>query len=532
LTFTAGSNGTATINGTTTAGVGTFPVTISATNVSGSTAQLALTITVAAAKAPAITSGSSAFFTLKTAGAFAVTTTGSPVAAITEVGTLPAGLTYLDQGNGTALISGTPTATGTTNLAITAANGITPAATQTLSLVVGQAPAISSAATTTFDVGPAGSFSVTTTGYPAPTLGETGPLPAGVTFVGNSNGTATISGTPAAGTVGSYPITITATNGSGTITQSFTLNVAIGATVSGTVTDAQTKTPLAGVCAYLYTTGGTRTTDPGVCSDANGNYVMPVTAPGSYNVAFFDTSGIFVTADKPVTLTDGTTVTGIDAALVPVVPQGVSGQVIDSETGAPVGGVCVYLYKATPANTRTGDVGFCTDANGYYTMQVATPGSYDVAFYDPTGLHDTVWAGGSALQSGATAVTVTANQDTTGVNVQMIPAVTTGIMGTVTDATTGQGLADICIYLYTTAGVRTSDNGTCTNSGGNYLMPIAAPGTYDVAFTDPAGGPLTGGNYYATQWSGGSATQTGAVAVTITTGKATENVDAAMTGAQ
>ena len=49
------------------------------------------------------------------------------------------------------------------------------------------------------------------------------PCPAGVTFVDNGNGTATLSGTPAAGTGGVYSITITAANGvSPDATQSFT----------------------------------------------------------------------------------------------------------------------------------------------------------------------------------------------------------------------------------------------------------------------------------------------------------------------
>ena len=39
-----------------------------------------------------------------------------------------------------------------------------------------------------------------------------GTLPAGITFTDNGNGTATIAGTAAAGTGGSYPITIRATN--------------------------------------------------------------------------------------------------------------------------------------------------------------------------------------------------------------------------------------------------------------------------------------------------------------------------------
>ncbi len=47
-----------------------------------------------------------------------------------------------------------------------------------------------------------------------------------MTFIDNGDGTATLAGTPAAGTGGSYPFTITASNGIGTdATQSFTLTV-------------------------------------------------------------------------------------------------------------------------------------------------------------------------------------------------------------------------------------------------------------------------------------------------------------------
>ena len=72
----------------------------------------------------------------------------------------------------------------------------------------------------------AGSFTVTTTGFPTPSLSETGTLPSGVTFVDNGNGTATLSGTPAAGTGDSYSLTFTAANGvTPSATQPFTLTV-------------------------------------------------------------------------------------------------------------------------------------------------------------------------------------------------------------------------------------------------------------------------------------------------------------------
>jgi len=83
------------------------------------------------------------------------------------------------------------------------------------------APVFSSAASTTFSVGAAGSFTVSAPGTPTPAISESGPLPNGVTLTDKKNGTATLSGTPAAGTGGKYPIIITA----GSANQNFTLLV-------------------------------------------------------------------------------------------------------------------------------------------------------------------------------------------------------------------------------------------------------------------------------------------------------------------
>ena len=85
------------------------------------------------------------------------------------------------------------------------------------------APAITSTSSTTFTVGSAGTFTVTATGSPAPTLSQTGTLPAGASF---NAATGVLSGTPATGTGGIYPITLTAQNGvAPNATQNFTLTV-------------------------------------------------------------------------------------------------------------------------------------------------------------------------------------------------------------------------------------------------------------------------------------------------------------------
>src|SRR5262249_57383948 len=86
---------------------------------------------------------------------------------------------------------------GTTPITFTASNGAGTAATQSFTLTVNQIPAITSANNTTFTVGAAGSFTVTASGSPTPTLSETGALPNGVTFTA---ATGVLSGTPATGT--------------------------------------------------------------------------------------------------------------------------------------------------------------------------------------------------------------------------------------------------------------------------------------------------------------------------------------------
>ena len=79
-------------------------------------------------------------------------------------------------------------------------------------------------------MGSALSFKVKTTGFPAATVTESGSLPTGVQFAAKANGSATIRGTPSAGTGGTYPMTLSASNGIGSpSTQDFVLTVNQGA---------------------------------------------------------------------------------------------------------------------------------------------------------------------------------------------------------------------------------------------------------------------------------------------------------------
>ena len=204
---------------------GTTSLTFTAANSAGSATQ-AFTLTVNAANPPKFTSSATATGTVGTAFSFKVTTSGTPVPTITKTGSLPSGVTFTANTDGTATISGTPADgwNGTYFLTITARNSLG-SVQQSFVLTVGQALAITSANAKTFTVGTASSFAIKATGTPTPTVKISGTLPAGITFTSSGAGAGTLSGTATSGTGGTYPLTITATNSQGTVTQAFTLTV-------------------------------------------------------------------------------------------------------------------------------------------------------------------------------------------------------------------------------------------------------------------------------------------------------------------
>ena len=228
LTFKDSGKGTATISGTPAGSTGgPYSITIIARNSTATSTTLNLNVYVD--QGPAITSAKSTIFVEGQTNTFTVTTTGYPKAAFNPLpSNLPAGIIFHDNGDGTATISGKPTATGPTTITITASNGIGTAASQSFTINVDRLPTLATSGSSTFSVGKAGSFSVAASGGvpTTTTFTENGILPSGLIFKDNGRGTATISGTPAAGTGGTYSITITAKNSSATsATQNFTLTV-------------------------------------------------------------------------------------------------------------------------------------------------------------------------------------------------------------------------------------------------------------------------------------------------------------------
>ena len=214
VTFTDNGDGTATLAGTPAAGTeGNYPLTLTS-HIAGdtdSTENFTLTVD----ESPTITSAATVAFTENAAGTFTITTGPSvpSTVTLTEEDTLPTGMTFHDNGNGTATISGAPTETGTFYPFIEASNGVTPANYQEITLTVNQPLTVTTTSLAAWAVGKAGySQTIATSGGTgADTFAVTsGSLPTGLSL---NAGTGAITGTPSVANTFDFTITATDTVG-------------------------------------------------------------------------------------------------------------------------------------------------------------------------------------------------------------------------------------------------------------------------------------------------------------------------------
>ncbi len=198
------------ISGTPTT-AGTYEVSLGATNQRG-TGTATLTATISGV-VPVISSATTASGEVGIAFSYQITATDSP----TSYGAagLPAGLTV----NGTTgLISGTPSASGTSTVTLTASNSAgTGSASLTVTIAIA-APAITSSTTASGTAGSSFTYQITATN--SPTSFAASGLPAALTV--NAT-TGVISGTPSS--AGTSAVILSASNSSGTGDATLTLTI-------------------------------------------------------------------------------------------------------------------------------------------------------------------------------------------------------------------------------------------------------------------------------------------------------------------
>jgi hypothetical protein len=296
MTFTDNGDGTATIKGIDTAtltlvgctvnAVTNTPCGIVATNSQGTVRQ-AFTVDVHSAPG-AILVGSGATFYAGAPNNVLLVSTGSitPVSWSFFGGYVqPSWLTLHDNGNGTAMLSGTPPVgtTGTFNVPISPMAAYALISGYLYSINVLNVPVFTTPNTATLTAGTYGSFSIAAN---LGTLSLAGTLPPGLSFAASGNA-ATASGTPAAGTGGQYQFTLTDDAGTnGTATQTLTLKVY----EAPQITSANTATMFVGVPGlFAVTTTGF----PSVSNHMlPANPPPPPTDPSQANGMYFTVTGL------------------------------------------------------------------------------------------------------------------------------------------------------------------------------------------------------------------------------------------------
>ncbi|HEY5098133.1 MAG TPA: fibronectin type III domain-containing protein [Acidimicrobiales bacterium] len=501
--ITSGGSTAMSITTSTATPPGTYTVTVTAT---GTSAAHSTTFALTVATPPAITSATSTTFTAGTLGTFSVTTTGSPTTALSESGALPSGVTFADNGNGTATLAGTASGVSSSVITITASNGVGSPATQTFTLNVIAPPSdfsigvspntatvtAGTAATTTVSTavtsGVAQSVALSETGAPAGAL--TSFSPPSVT----SGGGSTFSVTPALTTTpGTYTVTLTGTGSAAgfpthSTTFSLTVNTPPAITsatsttftqgVSGTFTVTATGSPTLVLSESGALPTGVTFTDNGngsatlagkPASGSNASYPITLGASNGFGSPASQSFTLSVNAAPPppdftiAATPNSATVTagGTATSTIGTTASGGSQSVALSATGIPSGASIGFSPQIiTSGGSSTMSV---------ITSSTTTPGPYSITV---TGTGN---ATGGPVHSTTFSLTVTAPSTTTPRLVQAgsgtESASSTSLAGSFPTATTAGDLLVLSASQYTGA---TNHITSVTDTGGNTWTKIGS----------------------------------------------------------
>jgi parallel beta-helix repeat protein len=299
------------------------------------------------------------------------------------------------------------------------------------------------------------------------------------------------------------------------------INVALvkGAVITGLVTDQVTGSGVQGITVTVYDAVTGSFAGSGY-TDSSGVYSVTGLAGGSYKIqasgysAFGYIAKWYGSHDQQSTadivrVIAPNTVKGVDFAL----ERGgaITGKVTDGATGAGLQGVWITVYSSVTDQTIGSSA---TDGAGNYTVSGLPTGSYKLAFYHDGYLSQ--WLGGKADSASSTAVSVSAPNATSGIN--MIMGHAGSVSGTITDRVTGVGIANSYLYLLDRESGEWGGSGY-TDGNGAYTITGLASGSYRLNINPP-----TGSGYFE-RWYGDYPC---ADAVTVSAPNATTGIDAAL----
>lgn len=297
----------------------------------------------------------------------------------------------------------------------------------------------------------------------------------------------------------SYPGTVRVSDGK--TTSGINMYLQPGGTLTGTVTDAATAAPLAGVCVTdddgdVATTGadGRYTIDQLPAERTSVTFIGGCGNTGSYAPQYWNDQASQEAAGT-VVVKAGHVTAGINAAMQP-------GATISGKTtrasGQAVGQVCVSALPIDFAGTAYSQVGanVTTTATGAYTIANLAPGPYAIVFWSgcegiSTYAAAQQWFKGQPTEDSAGLVSAPAGQPVAGINAVLTRS--GAIAGTVTDAT-GQPVDFGCVAAVNqTSGLAGGD--ITFSFSGQYEITGLAPGRYTVLASSCFGGSDAGATH-------------------------------------
>ena len=334
-----------------------------------------------------------------------------------------------------------------------------------VTVVVNQAPVFTSAAGTTFTVGTPGSFTPTASGFPAPSITHTGgSLPSGLSFAA---GTGPLSGTSAAGTVGTHNLQFTAQNGIGVpVLQAFVLTIQ-RATTTSTVTSSANPAVLGQSVVLTATVTSAATgagTPTGNVAFYDGAVLLGTVALNGSGQATY-TSAAFTLGAHSITVQyagDANFLASTSAALSQNISQAATSATVTSGLnpsifGQPVTFTATVAVTAPGSGTPTGSVSFRDGAAllGTGTLNGSGQATFSTSALT-AGAHgiNVVYAGDANFQTSTSpsiTQTVNAASTSTGLVSSVNPTVfgqSTTLSATVTAVAPGAGTPTGTVTFY------------------------------------------------------------------------------------
>ena len=261
--------------------------------------------------------------------------------------------------------------------------------------------------------------------------------------------------------------------------------------IAGTVSASNGGAGLEGVQVFIWDSSGDRVGDS--WTDATGSYAVADLDDGTYFSSTWTDIGYInqlysgsvclgcdVLSGTAIDVVNGEAVTGIDFVLDP--GGTISGTVTDASLGNGLAGVWIHIFDESGSMASHGD----TDGTGAFTTwEAVPPGNYYAKTWSDIGYVDKVYddkpcLGDCDVMNGDVIV-VSGTENVSGIDFALEPG--GPVSGTVIEASSGTGLADVGIDVF-------DESGKWVGNGVTDGM-----GAYTTYFVYPAG------NYFVRTWN-------------------------------